>query len=113
MVSMVLMVIGLYITIIDENYVRKLLGLNVLQSSVLLFYISIGYVKDASIPILNLHATLYSNPLPSVLMLTAIVVGVATLAVGLSIVVRIKEEFLCIQESELSLQISCNSIVDN
>ncbi|UTO55981.1 cation:proton antiporter subunit C [Neoehrlichia mikurensis] len=98
---MILMVIGLYITIVDENYVKKLLGLNILQSSVLLFYISIGYVANASVPILNLHATIYSNPLPSVLMLTAIVVGVATFAVGLSIIIRIKEEFSHIQESKL------------
>ncbi|CAI28021.1 Conserved hypothetical protein [Ehrlichia ruminantium str. Gardel] len=100
-VSIMLMVIGLYITIANKNLVRKLIGLNIFQTSVLLFYISIGYVYGAVPPILTDKAVLYTNPLPSVLMLTAIVVGVAILAVGLSIIVKINKKFSSISDRKI------------
>ncbi|QGR02614.1 cation:proton antiporter [Ehrlichia ruminantium] len=100
-ISIMLMVIGLYITIANKNLVRKLIGLNIFQTSVLLFYISIGYVYDAVPPILTDKAVLYTNPLPSVLMLTAIVVGVAILAVGVSIIVKINKEFSSISDKKI------------
>lgn len=84
--------IGIYILIAEQHRIKRLFGMSIFQTSVLLFYISLGHVKNASIPILNAKSILYSNPLPHVLMLTAIVVGVATLAVGLAIVVQIKCE---------------------
>ncbi|WP_037352356.1 cation:proton antiporter subunit C [Anaplasma marginale] len=87
-----LMAVGLFTVVVTNNRLKKLMGLGVFQSSVLLFYISLGYVRGAKVPILSGQAgeTLYSNPLPSVLMLTAIVVGVATMAVGLAMVMRIE-----------------------
>lgn len=106
-VVIVIMMIGFYIVINSDNLVKKLMGLAVFQTSVLLFYISTGNVKDARFPILrsdellNVSAADFVNPLPHVLMLTAIVVGVATLAVGLAIVVRIKEEYGTIEEEEI------------
>ncbi|AAZ68591.1 cation:proton antiporter subunit C [Ehrlichia canis] len=100
-VSIILMVIGLYVTAADKNLVKKLIGLNVFQTSVLLFYISIGYVSNGTVPILTDGAILYTNPLPSVLMLTAIVVGVAILAVGLSIIVKIKKAFASIDDEKI------------
>ncbi|WP_395877212.1 cation:proton antiporter subunit C [Ehrlichia muris] len=100
-VSIILMVIGLYITATSKNLVKKLIGLNIFQTSVLLFYISMGYVSDGTVPILSDNAVLYTNPLPSVLMLTAIVVGVAIFAVGLSIVVKIKMAFSSINDEKI------------
>ncbi len=87
----ILMTLGLYIIVTDKNIIKKLFGMSIFQTSVLLLYISLGYIKHSSPPILDENITYYSNPLPHVLMLTAIVVGLATFAVGLSIAVRIKE----------------------
>lgn len=86
----ILMVLGFYIIVNDKNLIKKMMGLSVLQASVLLFYISLGYVKSSLPPILTSNFHLYTNPIPHVLMLTAIVVGIATFSVGLSIVVRIE-----------------------
>ncbi|MGN7661114.1 MAG: cation:proton antiporter subunit C [Anaplasma sp.] len=89
-----LMAIGLFVVAVASRRVKKLMGLGVFQASVLLFYVSLGYVRGGGVPILSGHggdAVLYSNPLPSVLMLTAIVVGVATVAVGLAMVIRMEE----------------------
>jgi multicomponent Na+:H+ antiporter subunit C len=91
------MLAGLYVIITSINRLRKLLGLAMFQLSAMLFYISMGKVKGGIIPILKCLEfekcpELYSNPLPHILMLTAIVVGAATMAVGIAIVFRIKEE---------------------
>ncbi|WP_339047040.1 cation:proton antiporter subunit C [Candidatus Mesenet endosymbiont of Phosphuga atrata] len=87
----ILMTLGLYTIISNKNLVKKLFGISIFQTSALLLYISLGYVKNSYPPILQQNVTNYSNPLPHVLMLTAIVVGIATFAVGLSIAVKIKE----------------------
>lgn len=100
-VAIVIMMTGFYGVIACANLVKKLIGLAIFQTSVLLLYISAGAVKGAHFPILVDGQSVYSNPLPHVLMLTAIVVGVATLAVGLALVVRIKEAFGSIEEDEL------------
>jgi multicomponent Na+:H+ antiporter subunit C len=94
----ILMVLGLYITINDKNLIKKMIGVNIFQTSVLLFYISLGYIKGSLPPILVENHDLYSNPIPHVLMLTAIVVGIATFSVGLSIVTRIEEEYETIEQ---------------
>jgi multicomponent Na+:H+ antiporter subunit C len=96
-----LMMIGFYMVISRGNLVKKIVGLNIFQSAVCLFYISMGVVTDGTAPILDSKFTIYTNPLPSVLILTAIVVGVATTAVGLALVVRIKEAYGTIEEDEL------------
>lgn len=98
-----LMMTGLYIVISRGNLIKKIIGLNVFQTSVFFLYISFGYVEGASGPVLAEGQTLYSNPLPHVLILTAIVVGVATTALGLALVVRIKEAFGTIEEDELHI----------
>jgi len=100
-VSVILMMIGFYITIRSANLVKKLIGLAIFQTSVLLIYISAGYVDNARFPILKEGTEQYINPLPHVLMLTAIVVGIATLAVGLALAVRIKEEYGTCEEDEI------------
>lgn len=100
-VSVILMMIGLYIVIISPNMVKKLIGVAIFQTSVLLIYISAAYVSDARFPILLEGTERYVNPLPHVLMLTAIVVGIATLAVGLALVVRIKDAYDTIDEDEI------------
>ncbi|MFT6497241.1 MAG: multicomponent Na+:H+ antiporter subunit C [Alphaproteobacteria bacterium] len=81
--------------------IKKLIGLSVFQTSVYLLYISPGKIIGGTAPIINDNYTLYSNPLPHVLILTAIVVGIATLALGLSLTIRINEEFNTIEEDEI------------
>ena len=98
-----LMMIGLYIAISRGNLVKKIMGINIFQASVILFYVSMGKVKGGTAPILMDGRTdvVYSNPLPHVLMLTAIVVGVASTALGLALVVRIKEAYSTVEEDEI------------
>lgn len=111
----VLMMVGFYTLIARGNLIKKLIGLNIFQTSVIMMYISFGKIAGGTAPIIieAEHAEgaaegaeaaagiVYSNPIPHVLMLTAIVVGVATLALGLSLVVRIKEEYGTIEEDEI------------
>jgi multicomponent Na+:H+ antiporter subunit C len=98
----VLMSLGIYITMSRGNLVKKVVGLNVFQASVFLLYISSGKIWGATAPILvEGKDYVFSNPLPHVLILTAIVVGVATTAIGLALVVRIKEAFGTVEEDEL------------
>ena len=96
-----LMMTGLYVLISQGTLVKKLIGLNLFQTSVFFLYIALGYVDGGVVPILDAAATLYSNPLPHVLILTAIVVGVATTALGLALVVRIHEAYGSIEEDEI------------
>jgi multicomponent Na+:H+ antiporter subunit C len=96
-----LLVAGLYIVIARGNMIKKLVGLSLFQTSVYLLYIAPGKVLGGTPPILDEQYSVYSNPLPHVLILTAIVVGVATIALGLAIVVRINEEYGTIEEDEI------------
>jgi multicomponent Na+:H+ antiporter subunit C len=96
-----LMMIGFYTVIVPSNLVKKLIGLNIFQTSVFIFYISVGKVEGGTAPILIEGATRYSNPLPHVLILTAIVVGIATLALALALVVRIREAYGTVEEDEI------------
>jgi multicomponent Na+:H+ antiporter subunit C len=124
-VVIVLMMVGLYVVFASNNMIKKLVGLSVFQTSVFLLYISMGKVNGGQPPIIaeeDLHGAsnasggsaeaiaegthhaadvIYSNPLPHVLILTAIVVGVATLAIGLALVVRIREVYGTIEEDEI------------
>jgi multicomponent Na+:H+ antiporter subunit C len=99
-----LMMVGFYILISRRNLVKKILGLNIFQTSVFIFYISMGKIIGGTAPILveGEGEVVYSNPLPSVLILTAIVVGVSTTAVALSLVVRIKEAYGTIEGDEIT-----------
>lgn len=96
-----LMMAGLYIVIARGNFIKKLVGLNVFQASVFVLYITMGKVEGGTAPIIAEGFTVYSNPLPHVLILTAIVVGVATTALGLALVVRINEEYGTIEDDDL------------
>ncbi len=98
-----LMMTGLYIVVAKGNFIKKIIGLNMFQSAVIMLYISMGKVAGGTAPIFPLDleidpATTYSNPLPHVLMLTAIVVGIATTSLALALIVRIREEYDSIEE---------------
>ncbi len=108
-----LMMTGLYIVVQKTNLVKKMIGLSVFQVSVFMFYISVGKITGGTAPILPMDkkyhvdvdaaaAITYSNPLPHVLILTAIVVGIATTALGLALIVRIREAFDTIDEEEIT-----------
>ena len=106
----VLMMTGFYIVVSRGNLVKKIVGLNIFQVAVFMLYISIGKVSGGTAPIfpINLQGKIkadpeivYSNPLPHVLILTAIVVGVATTALGLALIVRIREEYNTIEEDDI------------
>ena len=97
-----LMMGGLFIVISQNNLVKKLVGLAIFQTSVFLFYITVGKMAGGTAPILLDSADVaYSNPLPHVLILTAIVVGVATTALGLALVLRIHAAFGSIEDDEV------------
>jgi multicomponent Na+:H+ antiporter subunit C len=96
-----LMMTGFYIVISRGNLIKTVIGLNIFQTSVFLLYISMGKVKGGTAPILTEDAVVYSNPLPSVLILTAIVVGIATTGVALALIVRIREAYGTIEEDEI------------
>jgi multicomponent Na+:H+ antiporter subunit C len=96
-----LMMTGFYLVIARRNLIKKVIGLNIFQISVFLLYLTMGKVQGGTAPIRIEGATRYSHPLPSVLMLTAIVVGVATTALALALIVRIREAYETIEEDEI------------
>jgi len=108
----ILMMTGLFIVVDKTNLVKKIVGLNIFQVSVFMFYVSIGKVTGGTAPIFPmdskfhvdkdaLEGIVYSNPLPHVLILTAIVVGIATTSLGLALIVRIRESFDTIDEEDI------------
>ncbi len=102
----VLMMTGLYIVVARGNLVKKIVGLNIFQTAVFMLYISMGKIAGGTAPIfptdMNVDPNVvYSNPLPHVLILTAIVVGIATTSLGLALVVRIREEYDTIEEEDI------------
>ncbi|MEM0989587.1 MAG: cation:proton antiporter subunit C [Pseudomonadota bacterium] len=101
-ITIFLIAAGLFIVAARSNMIKSLVGLGIFQTSVYLLYLSPGKIIGGSPPILADGVEVYSNPLPHVLILTAIVVGVATLALGLAIVVRIHEAYGTIEESEIT-----------
>ena len=103
-IVVVLMMTGFYVVISRGNLVKKIVGLNIFQTSVFILYISMGKVEGGTAPIYLEGATLYSNPLPHVLILTAIVVGVATTALGLALILRIREAYGTVEEDEIHAQ---------
>lgn len=100
-ITIFLMIAGLYIVTARGNMVKKLVGLATFQTSVYLLFISPGKIVGGTAPIIDKDYTVYSNPLPHVLILTAIVVGVATLALGLALTARIYEAYGTIEEDEI------------
>jgi multicomponent Na+:H+ antiporter subunit C len=100
-VTVFLMVAGLFIIMAHGNLIRKMIGLSIFQTSVYLLYIAPGKLIGGTAPIIAPEYGIYSNPLPHVLILTAIVVGVATLALGLALAVRIREAYGSIEEDEI------------
>jgi multicomponent Na+:H+ antiporter subunit C len=100
-----LLVVGLFAVIRSRNLFKKLLGLSIFQSAVFLFYITLDKVEGGTAPIIragDYAGQLYANPLPQVLILTAIVVGISTAALGLAIIVRVKEEYGTIEDDEMA-----------
>ena len=102
--AIVLAMIGLYAVIAPSNLIKKLIGLGIFQSAIFLIYITVGKVEGGTAPIIDPAYTVYSNPLPHVLILTAIVVSVSTLAVGLALTVAIKRAYGSVDEDEIDAQ---------
>jgi len=116
-IYIILMMIGFYAVITKKNLVKKIIGMNIVQTAIILFYISIGAKKDATIPIIQnshdaaplaIQASDYINPLPHVLMLTAIVVSVATLGVALALVINLYRQYDTLEEDEIHEQLREN-----
>ena len=98
----ILMMIGLYIVISKKSLLKKIVGLALFQTSVFLLYITFGKIAGGTAPILTGNVNeIYSNPLPHVLILTAIVVGIATTALGLSLIIKIREEYNTVEEDDI------------
>ncbi len=105
-IVIILMMTGFYIVITQGNLIKKIVGLNIFQVSVFVLYITLGKVTDGTAPILAEGLQNYSNPLPHVLILTAIVVGIATTALGLALVIRIYHAYGSIEEEEIQAQVT-------
>jgi len=103
-----LMMIGFYAMIAKENLVKKVLGMNIFQTGVILLYVSISKVSGGTVPIIWDKAKIYDNPLPHVLMLTAIVVSVSTTAVALALIIRIYKSYGTIEDDQI-VKINSNS----
>ncbi len=101
-IAIALMMMGFYIVIANENLIRKLIGLNIFQVSVFILFISMGYLSGGTAPIYSEAYTQYSAPLPHVLILTAIVVGIATTALGLALTIRIYQAYGSIDEDDIN-----------
>ncbi|MFH1569050.1 MAG: cation:proton antiporter subunit C [Gemmatimonadota bacterium] len=97
----VLMMTGFYVVMSGRNLVKKVVGINIFQTSVFLLYISMGKISGGTAPIMAAPGAIYSNPLTHVLILTAIVVGIATTALAMALVLRIKEAYGTIEEDEI------------
>jgi len=104
-ISILIMLIGFYAIIAKENLIKKIIGLNIFQTAIFLFFISLGAVKGGTAPIVSEEMVKkgypYVNPLPHVLILTAIVVSVATTAVALSLIIRMYRQYGTIEEGEI------------
>lgn len=96
-----LMMSGFYIVMSSRNLIKKMVGLSLFQTSVFILYITMGKISGGTAPILAGPGTIYSNPLPHVLILTAIVVGVATTALGMGLIIRIQETYGTIEEDDI------------
>ena len=107
-IVIVLMMVGFYIVIAQHNLVKKIVGLNIFQVSVFVFYISMSKVTGGSAPILDESVKIYTNPLPHVLILTAIVVGVATTALALALIIRIQNAYGTIEDDDIEA-LECES----
>lgn len=103
----VLMMVGLYAMIVKKNLVKKIIGMSIFQTAIIFFYVSIGMKKNATIPIIShghdggeraVQAVDFINPLPHVLMLTAIVVSVATLGVALALAIKVYRQYNSLEE---------------
>ena len=114
-IYILLMMIGLYGILIKKNFMKKIIGLSIMQTSIILYFISIGAKNKATLPIIEhghnsghaaIQATEFVNPLPHVLMLTAIVVAVATLGVALSLAIKIHKEYETLEEDKILAQYS-------
>lgn len=101
-IVIILMMAGLYIVMSSGHLVKKIVGLNIFQTAVFILFISVGKVAGGTAPIIDPSIASYSNPLPHVLILTAIVVGVATTALGLAIAVRVHEAYNTVEEDEIT-----------
>ena len=101
-IAIVLMMMGFYIVIANGNLIKKLIGLNIFQVSVFILFITMGYLDQGTAPIHSEAYTQYSAPLPHVLILTAIVVGIATTALGLALTIRIYQAYGSIDETEIA-----------
>lgn len=97
----ILMMLGLYTALASHNFIKKLIGLTLMQSAIFALYISIGKVSGGTAPIVTPLEMPYSNPLPHVLILTAIVVGISTVALGLALCVRIARAYGSVEEDDI------------
>ena len=106
-VDIFLMMIGMYTVISRGHLLKKVIGLNIFQTSVFILYISIGYIEGGTVPIVagqvvgNTGDVVYANPLPHVLILTAIVVGVSTTALALALIIRIRDAYGTLEENDI------------
>jgi multicomponent Na+:H+ antiporter subunit C len=99
----IMLSVGIYLILLDKNLIKKVVGLNLFQGGIIVFYILIAKINKGLPPIdgINIPNEIYSNPLPHVLMLTAIVVGIATTSLACALIYQIYRNYGTINEEEL------------
>ncbi len=122
-IYIILMMIGLYAMLAKNNLIKKIIGMSIFQTAIIVFYVSISAKKDATIPIIEhgkghghsavISAMDYANPLPHVLMLTAIVVSVGTLGVALALAQKIYDRYKTLEEDEILEQLQEQAVSDS
>lgn len=101
--AFILFIIGLYTVLTHSNLLKRIIGVNIMETSIFLFFVSIGYIKGGQAPIIDvtLGEVVYVNPLPSAMILTGIVVAVSITAYALSLIIRIHEAYGTIELTEI------------
>jgi multicomponent Na+:H+ antiporter subunit C len=103
LMCMILILVGLYAMVVEKNLIKKIMGLNIFSTAVLLFMVTISYKEGGAPPILVPGVYEYANPLPQALVLTGIVVGVALTATGFALIIKIHEKYGTIDDDVLKM----------
>ena len=100
--AIVIFLTGFWIMLTHSNLIKKIIGMNIMESAIFLFFVAIGYIDGGSAPILGLPDLQYINPLPSALILTGIVVSVSVTAFALSLVVKLHQHYGTVDADEIA-----------
>ncbi len=100
--AIIIFLVGFWIMLTHSNLIKKIIGMNIMETAIFLFFVAIGYVQGGAAPILDQQGVSYVNPLPSALILTGIVVSVSVTAFALSLVVKLYQYYGTVDANEIA-----------